>query len=261
MSSMKRPAAAMKRPAAVAKRPAAAIKRPAAVVSGQPAGAPSYASGIYVVLHAKDAESAPKLLQFLKEHFIRQLDGREPGAITCTLAPPTADEPTAVRLFELWKTAADYDAHTASENLKRNGENIGPYMDPDRTLLVKSDEVEHFARPGYPGEPRVGIAVDLKAKDEESARKVVEFSREHFGRQLDGREPGATSAAMLPPTAGEPTTIRYFEHWRTDEDYAAHQTSEHLKLHLDNISPLILGDTLRIVKFSGAEQFGRSDGA
>mmetsp|Transcript_68406 Transcript_68406/g.216410 ORF Transcript_68406/g.216410 Transcript_68406/m.216410 type:complete len:244 (-) Transcript_68406:186-917(-) len=238
--------------------PAASVSE-AAEQGAKCSAPPCYTYGIYVIIYAKDPESAPEAVRFLREHFLRQLDGREPGAITTTLVPPTPEEPTAIRLFELWKTAEDYAAHEVSEHLKLNMENIKPLVDLDRTVLVKSGEVEHFAMPDFAGAPRVGIAVDLKAKDAESAKQVVDFSREHFTRQLDGREPGATSAASFPPTAEEPTTIRYVEHWRTADDYTAHEASENLKVHLTNLGPLILEDTLHIAKFAGAEQFIRSD--
>lgn len=55
----------------------------------------------------------------------------------------------------------------------------------------------------------------------------------HFSRQLDGREPGATCAAILEPPEDEPESWCFFEQWQTEAEYDAHTKTENLKLFMN----------------------------
>lgn len=88
---------------------------------------------------------------------------------------------------------------------------------------------------------RYGIFVTLKAKDGKMG-ELLELSKGHFARQLDGREPNATCASILVPTPEEPNTIRYFEQWKAKGDYDSHKLHENLKVFFDSAIPLLDGD-------------------
>ena len=59
--------------------------------------------GIVVVLKAKEGK-IDELIELGKGHFVRQHDGREPGATCASIIMPLPDEPNTVRFFEqVWK--------------------------------------------------------------------------------------------------------------------------------------------------------------
>jgi len=60
---------------------------------------------------------------------------------------------------------------------------------------------------------RYGIIVTLKAK-EGKIDELLEVSKGHFVRQLDGREPNATCASIIAPLPDDPNTVRFFEQVR-----------------------------------------------
>ena len=55
--------------------------------------------GLVVTLKAKEGKT-DELLEIAKGHFMRQHDGREPGATCASIIMPLPDDPNTVRFFE-----------------------------------------------------------------------------------------------------------------------------------------------------------------
>mmetsp|Transcript_64723 Transcript_64723/g.75975 ORF Transcript_64723/g.75975 Transcript_64723/m.75975 type:complete len:116 (-) Transcript_64723:135-482(-) len=89
--------------------------------------------------------------------------------------------------------------------------------------------MEHFEKQATPGQ-KYGILVEVAVKDGKM-EDFMELAREHFQRQLDGREENATLASISVPTDEHPNTLRFFEQWESQADYdPAHTESENLKV-------------------------------
>lgn len=185
------------------------------------------------------AEKWLELKAILNGHFTRQLDGREPGATCATIIEPDKENPDTFRLFEQWKSKADYDLHSApNENLKLFLELAGPLLDgpPD----IKQLPMQHFEKSACGGK-KYGILVEGKVKPGKMSLMVASLDA-HFTRQHDGRERGATCATIL-TTSEEPDTIRMFEQWETKKDYEAHaKPNDNLKVFMDEVAELWDGD-------------------
>lgn len=70
-------------------------------------------------------------------------------------------------------------------------------------------------------------------------KDLIDISKGHFIRQLDGREPNAAGAAILEPLAEEPNTLRFWEQWQTKEDCDLHSApNENLQAFIDLAGPL-----------------------
>ena len=73
-------------------------------------------------------------------------------------------------------------------------------------------------------------------------KEFIEISKGHFVRQHDGREPNATLASILLPTADDPNTIRFFEQWVAKEDYDLHaKPNENLQVFFESTGPFFEG--------------------
>lgn len=64
-------------------------------------------------LRAKEGK-IDELIAFSKQHFVHQLDGREPKAYCATLVMPTPEEPNTIRLVEQWDDAEGLDYHRST---------------------------------------------------------------------------------------------------------------------------------------------------
>mmetsp|Transcript_6632 Transcript_6632/g.14124 ORF Transcript_6632/g.14124 Transcript_6632/m.14124 type:complete len:106 (-) Transcript_6632:1470-1787(-) len=85
--------------------------------------------GLVVTLKAKEGK-INELLEIAKGHFMRQHDGREPGATCASIVMPLPDEPNTVRFFEQWTDKESYDLHSApNENLQVFLEAAGSILD------------------------------------------------------------------------------------------------------------------------------------
>ena len=86
---------------------------------------------------------------------------------------------------------------------------------------------------------RYGIIATIKAK-EGKIDELIEICKDHFVRQLDGREPNATLASIVMPLPDDPNTVRLFEQWVTKEDYELHsKPNENLQVFLDMVGPIL----------------------
>jgi len=191
--------------------------------------------GIIATLKIVDGKME-EALGLAEGHFTRQLDGREPNATGAAILKPLEDEPNTLRFWEQWKTKEDYDIHAVpNENLKDFFDNVGPHLDgaPD----VVATTMEHFEQKATAGK-KYGILVEFVVKDGKM-EDLMKQAREHFERQLDGREVNATFASISKPDDEHPNTLRFLEQWETKTDYdPAHTESEHLKLFFESAGEL-----------------------
>jgi len=192
--------------------------------------------GIIAELKIQDGKME-EVIKLAQGHFERQLDGREPNATGAAILKPLADEPNMLRFWEQWKTKEDYDAHAApNDNLKVFFESVGPHLDGAPNLIVTP--MEHFEKQATPGK-KYGILVEVAVKDGKMA-DLLKLAREHFQRQLDGREVNATLASISMPNSEHPNTLLFFEQWETQADYdPAHTESENLKVFFGGAESLM----------------------
>lgn len=191
--------------------------------------------GILLELKSKDGKM-DELLEMSKEHFNRQLDGREPNATCASILLPTTENPNTVSFWEQWTSKEDYDLHAnpPNENLLHFFGIATPLLDGPPSLV--ECPMEHFELHNTAG-TKYGIIVETKIQPK-NMDEMMNASRGHFERQLDGREPNATCASILTAVTktdggeGEETrqTLRFFEQWEAKTDYdPTHKNSENLK--------------------------------
>jgi len=192
--------------------------------------------GIIAELKIQDGKME-EVIGLAQGHFKRQLDGREPNATGAAILKPLADEPNMLRFWEQWKTKEDYDVHAApNDNLKVFFDSAGPHLDGAPNLIVTP--MEHFEKQATPGQ-KYGILVEVTVKDGKM-EDFMKLAREHFQRQLDGREVNATLASISVPSSEDPNTLRFFEQWESKDDYdPAHTKSENLKEFFGAAGPLM----------------------
>jgi quinol monooxygenase YgiN len=86
---------------------------------------------------------------------------------------------------------------------------------------------------------RYGIIATFKAK-EGKIDELIEICKDHFVRQLDGREPNAALATIIMPLPDDSNTVRLFEQWLTKDDYELHsKPNENLQVCLDKVEPIV----------------------
>eukprot|EP00656_Telonema_subtile_P052783 TRINITY_DN7441_c0_g1_i1.p2 TRINITY_DN7441_c0_g1~~TRINITY_DN7441_c0_g1_i1.p2 ORF type:complete len:107 (+),score=36.50 TRINITY_DN7441_c0_g1_i1:122-442(+) len=100
--------------------------------------------GILVTMQAKPGKIS-ELLEVLNGHFVRQHDGREPGALRATIMEPTEAAPDTLKLFEQWDTKEAYEQHAApNENLQVLFDAAGPlFASPP---VAEPFSMQHFER-------------------------------------------------------------------------------------------------------------------
>mmetsp|Transcript_36977 Transcript_36977/g.73189 ORF Transcript_36977/g.73189 Transcript_36977/m.73189 type:complete len:231 (-) Transcript_36977:132-824(-) len=173
-------------------------------------------------------------------HFVRQHDGREPGAQFAAILMPSEAEPDVCSFFEQWGTKEDYDAHSApNENLKFFLDNFGGLLAEPPS--IRQGTMQHWFRQGSTG-TKYGIIVKFNIA-EGKMDDFVALACAHFDRQHDGREANANMATILQPAAEEDAnTVYFFEQWESQADYEAHSApNENLQVFLDTVPTLVAG--------------------
>eukprot|EP00586_Coscinodiscus_wailesii_P023052 CAMPEP_0172504652 /NCGR_PEP_ID=MMETSP1066-20121228/180446_1 /TAXON_ID=671091 /ORGANISM="Coscinodiscus wailesii, Strain CCMP2513" /LENGTH=221 /DNA_ID=CAMNT_0013280927 /DNA_START=48 /DNA_END=713 /DNA_ORIENTATION=+ len=196
--------------------------------------------GILCTIKVKDGKMN-EFLELAKGHFQRQHDGREPNATAASILLPITETSNSVTFWEQWKTKAGYDLHSApNENLQFFMDHAGTLFDGPPSLIetpmIHFEQMpkEKDGKSNNTDGDKYGILAELKVPDEH-LETVKQASHDHFLRQFDGREPGATCAAIL-----QTTPLHFFEQWETKADYdPKHTEGDNLKHFADTAGKLL----------------------